>query len=185
MLMKKFLGRASERFPNARKYQDFRKLLDGEENRIDAVAVATPDHVHASASVMAMKMGKHCYTEKPLGHNGDEVRQASRVASRYGLATQLGNPGHSAPIFRRVVELMRAGTIGEVAEVHAWCDNEWEAPPRVAADDGPRRGRDRPQGTPPVPAHLDWDLWLGPAPSLSLISVSLIHDWLLNAPGNI
>jgi predicted dehydrogenase len=160
----KYLGKASERYPGARKYNDFRKLLDWEENNVDAVVVATPDHVHVPATVMALKMGKHCYTEKPLGHNVYEVREATRVARRYGLATQLGNTWHSAHIFRSVVELIRGGTIGEVKEVHAWCDNEWEAPPRVAAGDGSRRGRDRPKETPPVPAYLDWDLWLGPAP---------------------
>jgi len=160
----KYLGKASERYPNARKYHDFRKLLEWEEKNIDAVVVATPDHVHVPATMMAMKMGKHCYTEKPLGHNVSEVREVTRVAERYGLATQLGNTGHSSQMYRGVVELIRAGTIGEVREVHAWCDNEWEDPPRVPADDGARRGRDRPKETPPVPAYLDWDLWLGPAP---------------------
>ena len=160
----KHLVKASERYPKARKYKDFRKLLDWEENNIDAVVVATPDHVHVPATMMAMKMGKHCYTEKPLGHNVSEVREVTRVADRYGLATQLGNTGHSSQIYRSVVELIRDGTIGQVKEVHAWCDNEWDDPPRVAAGTGARRGRNRPQGTPPVPSHLDWDLWLGPAP---------------------
>ena len=141
-----YLAQASERYPNARKYRDFRKLLDWEENNIDAVVVATPDHVHVPATMMALKMGKHCYTEKPLGHNVYEVREVTRVADRYGLATQLGNTGHSSQIYRGVVELIRAGTIGEVKEVHAWCDNEWEDPPRVAAGDG-RRGRNRPLET--------------------------------------
>ena len=146
-----YLAQASERYPSARKYRDFRKLLDWEENNIDAVVVATPDHVHVPATMMALKMGKHCYTEKPLGHNVHEVRRLTRVAKRYRLATQLGNTGHSSQIYRGVVDLIRAGTIGEVKEVHAWCDNEWEAPPRVAATAG-RSGRNRPQGTPPVPA---------------------------------
>lgn len=156
-----FLAKAAGRFEKARTYRDFRKMLDAEQKRIDAVVVATPDHVHVVASVMAMKMGKHCYTEKPLGHNIHEVREAARVARRYGLATQLGNAGHAGHNYRGVVELIKAGTIGEVREVHAWCDNEWDEPPRVAKT---RRGRDRPKDRPPVPEYLDWDLWLGPAP---------------------
>ena len=121
------------RYPKAKKYRDFRIMLEKEEKNIDAVTVSTTDHVHAVAAMMAMKMGKHCYTEKPLGHNVYEVRQLTRVANRYALATQLGNTGHSSPIYRGVVELIRAGTIGEVKEVHAWCDNEWEDPRRVPA----------------------------------------------------
>ena len=158
----KHLGQEAQRCPGARKYKDFRKLLDWEGGSIDAVVIATPDHLHVPITTMALKMGKHCYTEKPLGHNVCEVRQLTRVAERYGLATQLGNTGHSSQIYRSVVQLIRSGTIGPIREVHAWCDNEWDDPPRVPAP-GNHRGRNRPQQTPPVPAELDWDLWLGPA----------------------
>jgi len=154
------LAKAAGRFEMAKTYRDFRRMLDTEQKRVDAVVVATPDHVHVLASIMAMKMGKHCYTEKPLGHNIHEVREATRVARRYGLATQLGNAGHSGQNYRGVVELIKAGTIGQVKQVHAWCDNEWDTPPRVVSSGR----RDRPQGTPPVPEYLAWDLWLGPAP---------------------
>ena len=157
----KYLAEAAGHFEKAKTYRDFRRMLDAENKTIDAVVVATPDHVHVPASVMAMKMGKHCYTEKPMGHNIYEVREATQVARRYGLATQLGNTGHSGHNYRGVVELIKAGTIGKVREVHAWCDNEWETPPRVV---GALRSRNRPQGTPPVPEYLAWDLWLGPAP---------------------
>ncbi len=140
-----------KRFPEARRYNDFRRLFDWEEKNIDAAVVATPDHMHIPASVMAMKMGKHVYCEKPLGQNIHEVRIAAEVAREHGVATQMGIGNHSSETFRRVVELIRAGTIGEVREVHAWCDQNWG-------------DRDRPKGTPPVPKHLNWDLWLGPAP---------------------
>jgi len=154
------LAKAAGRFERANTYRDFRRMLDAEQKTIDAVTVATPDHVHVSASVMAMRMGKHCYTEKPLGHNVYEVREAARVAKRYGVATQMGNAGHSGHNYRGVVELIRAGTIGDIKEVHAWCENEWDTPPRVVSSGR----RDRPQATPPVPEYLAWDLWLGPAP---------------------
>ena len=140
-----------ERFPKAKTYHDFRRMLEKEEKSIDAVVVATPDHVHVPASVMAMKMGKHVYCEKPLGQNIHEIRVATKVASETGVATQLGNGAHSGYNYRSVVALIKAGTIGEVKEVHTWCDRAW----------GPG---DRPKDTPPVPKHLKWDLWLGPAP---------------------
>ena len=142
---------AFEMFPKARRYSDFRGMLDKEEKSIDAVVVATPDHVHIPASVMAMKRGKHVYCEKPFGQNVHEVRAATEVAQRSGVATQLGNGAHSGNNYRGVVALIKAGTIGEVREVHCWCDQAW-AP------------GDRPKNTLPVPEHLDWDLWLGPAP---------------------
>jgi predicted dehydrogenase len=140
-----------KRFPKASQYQDFRKLLDREEKNIDAVVVATPDHVHIPASVMAMKTGKPVYCEKPLGQNIHEVRMAAEVAREHGVATQMGIGNHSSQTFRRVVELVQSGAIGEVRDVHVWCDQAWG-------------NRDRPKNTPPVPKHLEWDLWLGPAP---------------------
>jgi len=147
----KFLAKASSRYEKAKTYSDFRRMLDKEEKNIDAVTVATADHTHVPISVMAMKMGKHCYTEKPLGHNIYEVREATEVAGRYGLATQLGTGTHAGYNYRRVVELIRAGAIGEVREVHVW--RELGQEPRY-----------RPRETPPVPPNLKWDLWLGPAP---------------------
>ena len=140
-----------KRFPEAKQYSDFRRMLDREEKIIDAVVVATPDHTHIPASVMAMKMGKHVYCEKPLGQNIQEVRIATEVARENGVATQMGIGNHSSETFRRVVELIRAGTIGKVSEVHVWCDQAWG-------------DNHRPADTPPVPNHLNWDLWLGPAP---------------------
>ena len=150
-----------KRFPEAKQYDDFRKMLDKEERIIDAVVVATPDHTHIPAGVMAMEMGKHCYCEKPLAHNVFEARLAAEVAKKNKVATQMGIGNHSSETFRRVVELIQAGAIGEVREVHAWCDDDEGMPP----DDGKLMWGDRPpQQTPAVPEHLHWDLWLGPAP---------------------
>ena len=144
-------SKAFNEFAKAKRYHDYRRMLEKEGKSIDAVVVATPDHVHIPASVMAMKMGKGVYCEKPLGHNIHEVRLATEVAKKSGLATQLGTGAHSGYNYRSMVALIKAGTIGEVKEVHCWCDQSW--PPG-----------DRPKATPPVPKHLKWDLWLGPAP---------------------
>jgi len=146
-----FLAKASGRYERAKTYRDFRRMLEKEDKNIDAVTVATTDHTHVPISVMAMKMGKHCYCEKPLAHSIHEVREATQVARRYALATQLGTAAHAGYNFRRVVELIRGGAIGRVRDVHAWCDQAWG-------------NMDRPRETPPVPKHLNWDLWLGPAP---------------------
>jgi len=138
-------------FPEARRHSDFRRMLDKEDKNIDAVVVVTPDHVHIPASVMAMKMGKHVYCEKPLGQNIHEIRVATEVAKKSGVATQMGNGAHSGYNYRSVVALIKSGPIGEVKEVHTWCDQAW-AP------------GDRPKNSPPVPEYLQWDPWLGPAP---------------------
>jgi len=150
-----------KRFPKANKYSDFRRMLDKEEKIIDAVVVATPDHTHIPASVMAMKMGKHVYCEKPLGQNIQEIRIATEVARQTGVATQMGIGNHGTETFRRVVELIRAGAIGEVRDVHVWCDDDEGMLP----DDGSLMWGDRkPNERSSVPKHLKWDLWLGPAP---------------------
>jgi len=148
-------ARAAETFkkyPNAKRYRDFRIMLDKEKN-IDAVIVATPDHVHAAASMMAIKMGKHVYCEKPLTHSIYEARMLTEAARKYKVATQMGNQGHSSEAIRLVCEWIWDGAIGPVREVHAWTDRPiWP------------QGMDRPEATSPPPATLDWNLWLGPAP---------------------
>jgi predicted dehydrogenase len=152
-------------YPEARRYHDFRRMLDAEGRTIDAVVVTTPNHTHIPISVAAMKMGKHVFCEKPLGHNIGEIRTATQVAREMGVATQMGAAAHGSRNYRRVVELIRAGAIGEVGEVHIWCDNEWDTPPRAVADGNALPWGDRrPSDRPPVPARLKWDLWLGPAP---------------------
>jgi predicted dehydrogenase len=145
------LGRAAERFPGAKTYHDFRKML--EQKNIDAVVVSTPDHTHAVAALSAMRLRKHVYCEKPLTHSIEEARALARAAIEARVATQMGNGGHSSDNTRRTVELVRAGAIGAVKEVHAWSDRPiW--PQGIAR-------RPEPQ---PVPNGLHWDLWIGTAP---------------------
>jgi predicted dehydrogenase len=142
-----------ERFPNAKKYRDFRVMLDKEDKNIDAVVVATPDHVHAAAAMATMKRGKHVYVEKPLAHSIHEVRQMTDMARKTGVATQMGNHGHAAETMRLLKEWIEDGAIGEITHVDAWTPHAvWP------------QGIDRPTDTPPVPDTLDWDLWIGPAP---------------------
>jgi predicted dehydrogenase len=145
------LQAAAKSFPKAQLHVDFRKMLQEMDKQIDAVVVSTPDHTHAPASAMAMTMGKHCYCEKPLTHSVWEAREIEKLAAAQKVATQMGTQIHATDNYRRVVELVEAGAIGPVEEVHVWCGKGWG-------------GGTRPTDTPPVPANLHWDLWLGPAP---------------------
>jgi len=142
-------------YPNAKIYRDYREMLDKEPG-IDGVVVATPDHWHAKITSDAMAHGKHVYTQKPLTRTISEARHLDKLAAESKLATQMGNNGHAGEWIRLVCEYIWDGTIGPVREVHAWSDRAgyfW------------RTGVPRPAETPPVPTNLDWDLWLGPAPS--------------------
>jgi len=144
-------------FPEAKRYTDFRVMLEKEEG-LDAVTVSTPDHTHAAASVMAMSLGKHVYCQKPLTHSIHEARVMAQAAAQYKVQTQMGNQAHAGEPIRRAVELVRAGIIGPVREVHAWTNRPiW--PQGQAALDERRRLADQPK-----PDDLDWDLWVGPAP---------------------
>src|SRR4030095_11570453 len=109
------------KYPKAKLYKDYRKMLE-EMKEIDAVIVSTPDHHHAFASIMAMKLGKHVYCQKPLAHSIWEARRMQEVATEMKVVTQMGNQGHSYDSTRRLVELVRDGAIGEVREVHVWTD---------------------------------------------------------------
>ena len=149
-----------ERYPSAKKYRDFRKMLDEIHGQIDAVVVSTPDHTHAPAAMMAMRLGKHCYCEKPMTHSVFEARRMTEIAREKRLATQLGTQIHAGVNYRRVVELVRAGAIGPIGEVHVWLGANFSGPPKPTGMNQP----DAPTDTPPVPPTLDWDLWLGPAP---------------------
>lgn len=151
---------AFKRYPNAKKYHDFRQMLDKEEKNIDAVTVATPDHIHAVASMAAIKRGKHVYCEKPLTHSIYEARSLAEAAREYKVATQMGNQGQASEETRLMCEYIWDGAIGPVREVHVWTDR----PLRGLNDVYWPQGVDRPEDTPPVPEGLDWDLWLGPAP---------------------
>jgi hypothetical protein len=145
-------GEVRDRFPKATYYQDFRKMLEKEKS-IDALDIATPDHLHAYIAAMAMNMGKHVYVQKPLTHSVYEARLLRKLAAKNKVATQMGNQGSAESGLRRAVEVIQAGLIGQVHDVHVWTNRPiWP------------QGLDRPEGSDPVPEGLDWDLWLGPAP---------------------
>jgi predicted dehydrogenase len=146
------LNRAAKKYPGAKLYRDYRQMFD-KEKTLDAVTVSTPDHQHAPAAMRAISRGMHVYVQKPLTHNIWEARQLTEAARRHRVATQMGNQGTSSEEIRRLVEMIQAGAIGNVREVHIWTNRPiWP------------QGKDRPPGSDPVPSHLDWDLWLGPAP---------------------
>ncbi len=156
------LARAAKRFPDARTYTDYRRLV--EQKGLDAVAISTPDHTHATATAAALQAGLHVYCEKPLTHSVYEARRITELARQRGLATQLGTQIHSGSNYRRVVELVRAGVIGDIFEVHVWCD-------RVSPE--PELPTDRP----PVPQGLHWDLWIGPARMRPYHPTYCPHHW--------
>jgi predicted dehydrogenase len=142
-----------EKTPNFKcaTYEDFRVMLE-KEKAIDAVLCATPDHLHAYVTVRSMRAGKHVFCEKPLTHNIAEARLVAKVARETKLATQMGNIGHSTEGIRQTVEWLRDGAIGTVREAHSWVPaTRWN--PELQG---------KPVDTPPVPAGLNWDLWLGP-----------------------
>jgi predicted dehydrogenase len=150
-----FLNSKAAAFPRARKYNDFRKMLEEMGREIDAVTVSTPDHTHAPASIMAMKMGKHVYCQKPLTHSVYEARRMREVAREFRVCTQMGNQGTASDGLRTSVEIIRAGALGKVKEVHVWTNRPiWPQAPKVTT-------RPRPA---PIPKHVHWDLFLGPAP---------------------
>ena len=141
------------RYPNAKFYQDFRKMFDEMGKSIDAVDVATPDHFHAIAASAAMQLGKHVYCQKPLTQTVYEARYLRDLAREKKLVTQMGNQGSAEDGLRRGVECIQDGLIGQVHQVHVWTNRPiWP------------QGMGRPEGEDPVPSSLDWDLWLGPAP---------------------
>lgn len=148
---KNYLERKLKEFPNARTYADYREMLDAEKGKIDAVVIGTTDHHHAPATIRAINAGLHVYCEKPLTHTVQEARIIAEAAKAAGVATQLGTQIHAGNNYRRVVEIIRSGAIGDVTEVHVWVGKGWG-------------GGDRPEAGVAPPAHLSWDLWLGPAP---------------------
>ncbi len=166
-------GGTYERFPQARRYADFRKMLEQMHDQLDAVVISTPDHTHAVPGVMAMELGLHCYCEKPLTHTVWEARRMAEAAKRNEVVTQMGNQIHAGANYRRVVELVQSGAIGSVAEVHVWLGADFDGPP------GPREVSqpDAPAESQPVPETLDWDLWLGPAPYVPYHSAYVPFHW--------
>lgn len=146
------LNNKARKYPNAKKFKDFRKMLEAMDKEIDAVTVSTPDHVHGVAATAAMSLGKHIYCQKPLVQTVYEARLLRKLAKEKKLCTQMGNQGSAGSGLRRAVEVIQSGIIGPVHELHVWSNRPiWP------------QGLDRPAGEDAVPSTLDWDLWLGPA----------------------
>jgi hypothetical protein len=143
-------ARTFTEYDKAAKYKDFRKMLDEQGNAIDAVIVTIPDFMHATAAMWSMERGKHVYVQKPLTRTVWEARQLMDAANKYKVATQMGNQGYSNEGTRQAAEMIWAGEIGNVTEVHAWTDRPiWP------------QGLTKIPPPDPVPSTLDWDLWLG------------------------
>jgi predicted dehydrogenase len=160
-----YAGKVFARYPNARKWKDFRKMLD-EQKDIEAVVVATPDHLHTVVSMAAMQHGKHVYCQKPLTRLVSEARLLTETARKYKVATQMGNQGHSGNGVREICEWIWDGAIGEIREVHAWTNRPvWP------------QGIDRPKEVDPVPETMDWDLWIGPAPMRPYNKIYAPFNW--------
>lgn len=149
-------SKALELYPQAKGYQDYREMFDKEHKNFDAVMIGTPDHHHFPATIIAMQLGKHVYTQKPLTHTPWEARELAKAAKRYRVATQMGNQGHAGEGWRLVYEWIRSGALGHVVEVHTWTNRPGGWWPQ---------GVPRPEGEDAVPGNLNWDVWLGPAPT--------------------
>ena len=139
-----------QRYPNAQMFSDYREMLEKVADKLDAIVVATPDHTHAPIAIAGMKLGLHCYCEKPLGHDLYQIRKMREIAREKNLVTQMGTQIHAGDNYRRVVELIRAGAIGEVTDVKIWCSNRYIGVPK-------------PKTPTPCPPEINWDVWLGPA----------------------
>lgn len=148
------LEKMAQHFPAARRYRDWREMLDKEEKNIDSVNVSTPDHTHAPASMTAIRKGKHVFCEKPLTHEIHEARQLTLAARKFGVATQMGIQIHAHDFYRTAVHWLREGAIGKIKEWHSWSAAVY------TTDD-----KKRPVGADPVPPTVRWDLWLGVAPA--------------------
>ena len=145
------LGEAGEKHPNASRFTDFRQMLEKLGDKIDAVIVSTPDHTHAPAAMTALQLGKPVYCQKPLTHEVYEARRLREVATEKGLVTQMGIQVHASNQYRTATDIIQAGAIGPVSEVHAWSNKNW------GYDGGPFTETD------PVPETLNWNAWLGTA----------------------
>jgi predicted dehydrogenase len=159
------VAKVKKQFPDCTVYKDFRALLDKEKD-LHSVNVSTPDHMHAPIAMRAMNRGLHVYGQKPLTQTIHEARRLAEVAAEKKLVTQMGIQIHSHPVHKLVVKLVRDGAIGKVKEVHSWSGKSW-------GDTNPK-----PDRTDPVPAGLDWDLWLGVAADRPFIGGNYYH------PGN-
>lgn len=163
---------AFKTFPKAKRYKDFRKMLDEMGNQIDAVMVSTPDHTHFAAAMAAMQLGKHVYVEKPLAHNVWQLRTLKKAAKHYGIVSQMGNQGHTTNGIRLIREWYEADVLGQVKEVHAWFGpfdfkpgGYWTKPDAY------------PPSAQPVPEGLDWNLWQGPVTERPYNGVYVPKAW--------
>jgi len=158
--------KSRQSFPNAPYYKDFRVMLEKEKNNIDACSISTPDHTHAVATIAAMQLGKHVYTQKPLTHDIYEARMLTEAAKKYKVVTQMGNQGGSGDGVRKAKEIFDAGLIGDVYEAKAWTNRPvWP------------QGVPTPTGTFEVPKELDWDLWQGTAKEIPYNPAYLPFNW--------
>ena len=148
-----YLERAGKSFPGAKLYSDYREMIAAEASRLDGVVIGASDHHHAPATIRAINAGLHCYCEKPLTHTVEEARIIAEAAAAKKVVTQMGTQIHAGDNYRRVVEIIQAGTLGDVTEVHVWVGKGWGGRPQ---DKSPKIAD--------PPAQLNWDLWLGPAP---------------------
>ncbi|HEY2012630.1 MAG TPA: Gfo/Idh/MocA family oxidoreductase [Bryobacteraceae bacterium] len=160
------LAQVKKKYPDARVYDDWRKMLAKERKHLDIACVGTPDHMHAPMAMSAMNLGLHVYVQKPLTHDLHEARQLAATAKKKKLVSQMGIQIHSNREYRAAVELIRGGAIGKVKEVHAWSNKKWGDPDPM------------PDRTDPVPDGLNWDQWLGVAETRPYIGNEYYH------PGN-
>ena len=145
------LNRAGAKIPDAKRYKDWRVMLDELGDKLDGVVITAPDHVHSSSAISYMNRGIHCYCEKPLAHDVFQTRAMQKIAKEKNLVTQMGTQVHSMDNFHRAVEVVQSGILGEIERVEVWCGVVWGGHPAT-------------KDAVTVPDHLDWDLWLGPAP---------------------
>jgi predicted dehydrogenase len=159
------LAASAAKFPKAKTYTDYRKLL--EQPGIDAVTISTPDHMHAPITMAAMRLGKHVFTQKPLTHSVSEARQLAKLAAENKLVTQMGIQHHATARLKMAVAAVQSGAIGKVSHVHAWTDrpgNFW------------KQGLERPDRADKPPAHVHWEEWLGVAPERPFVD-GLYHPF--------
>ena len=162
----KSMATTQDKFAQARFFSDYREMLSELGDKVDAVTVSTPDHHHFHASVLAMQAGKHVYCQKPLTHGIWEARMMTEIAKKTGVKTQMGNQGHAKDHMRRCVELIRAGVIGKVKEIHAWTNRPiWPQGFSIAPD------------IESVPDGIDWDQWIGPARKVQFSSKIAPFNW--------
>ena len=180
----------AEDLPKQKRYRDYRVMLEQQKD-IDAVVVATPDHMHAAIAMAAMDLNKHVYVQKPLTWSVDEARRLARKARQTKVVTQMGNQGHSWDDGRKAVEWVQSGAIGDVTEVHVWTNRPlsyWPQgiprpePRRISADlrwnmNGVMARLANSMGIYSVPEDLEWDLFLGPAPAVEYHPVYHPFNW--------